>query len=1062
MQQGLLFHSLLAPASGAYVPQIILTLKGVLDSKYMAAAWQQTIDRHGALRTGYSWEKRDEPFQVVFRKITIDFVEQDWRNLDSNAQKMRLKTLLAANRSEPFKLQRPPLMRLFLVQLGNDRTHLVWCYHHLVLDGWSAAIVLQEVMHHYNASVQSADQQLATPRPYADYIAWLKQQDTSAALAYWRKTLKDLPALPTLPLRQGTHTLFGKQAVGRPYHIELALSTKETQQVEQFIRSHKVTLNTLMQGALGLLLRRYGNDGNIVFGTTVSGRPATLEQATHMVGLFINSIPVRLNINPEIPVGVWLTDIQNQQQCSAEHDYLSLRELQAECNQNQAMFNSLLVFESYPSGSTPEEGLLAKNSALQLEQLSFDESTHLPLTLQVAEGPQLRLGARVDLRLFTSATIERLLNHFKTLVLKISTQPNSPIAQISMLSTQEQSQRTLWNQTSAPWPKHATLADLIEQQVIKTPNSCALVFEQQTLNYRELNSQANQLAYVLQSQVKNTANAFIAVHMDRSLNLLIALLAIQKTGAAHLCLELNQPEQRLHDIIEDAKPALIIYDSASTNKSSETVPLLDINDVAIDQTITNNPGRSNGPKSPAYLIYTSGSTGRPKGVINTQAGIVNRLHWMQSYLQLTAQDRVLQKTPLSFDVSVWELFWPLINGATLVIAKPEVHLNREKLADLIEHQKISVLHFVPTMLSDFLASDSFKSSTYHQKLPQLREVVCSGETLSSELQKRFFDTFPNTQLHNLYGPTEAAIDVTAWQCDPDEHEAPIPIGKPIDNMQIHILDADDFEVPVGAPGQLFIAGVGVAQGYLNRSQLDQESFLSNSLSSSEHNRTLYKSGDLACYRDNGVIDYLGRNDEQIKLRGVRIELGEIENSLKELDNIKDAMVKFWKNLPIGSQLVAYLVFNRKIDDQTQNLTKALRLKLPNAMIPSSFVTLNTLPQSSSGKPDRKQLPPPQTIKSHHIPPKTPNEILLARIWHDSLGLGSLEEEVNLGIEDNFFELGGHSLVATRIVNRIRQECDLELPLPYIFEYPSLGTLAEQLDIIQDQQNKAANTQEITI
>lgn len=1086
MQQGLLFHSLLAPNSGAYVPQVVLTLRGNIQPEKMADAWQIAVNRHGVLRSGFYWEKRDEPYQIQFRQLPIHWVEQDWSQLTGNEQQERLNTLLECNRSEPFTLNRPPLMRLFWIKVAANRVKMIWCYHHLILDGWSASLVLKEVLHQYSlalenntqtASAQSASTHLPAPPPYSEFLKWLKKNEPlkQQALNHWQEQLQDFPALPHLPgqanvdaIPRANHPVKNdKPQRLEPGYTQLQLAFEETQAIHSYLQTQKLTLNTLLQGALALTLRRYGNNEDIVFGTTVSGRPSSLDQSTSMVGLFINTLPVRISMpngNNQLGTKEWLSQIQVQQQAASEFEQVSLREIQSQCNAGESLFNCLLVVESYPIETSPNAN---DNGQIHLDKIEFDENTHLPLTIQAAPGKQLTLAARIDKNRIDLTTATRFLTHFKNAILSLSNVENQSIQAITLLSDEEKAQREQWNQTHHDWQSHQSLADLFEAQVDSSPDQIALLFDGNSLSYRQLNQQANQLAVQLNQKTVGP-DAIVAVYMERSFELLIALIAIQKVGAAWLPLDPAQPNQRLLAMVEDAKPALIITNHSNTAESDLAahaqrgeLRLSNLNEMgcAIDAEIKNparNPQLHN-ENSAAYLIYTSGSTGKPKGVINTQKGIVNRLLWMQSTYNLTQQDRVLQKTPISFDVSVWELFWPLITGATLVIAKPGGHLDREYLAHCIAQNNISVTHFVPGMLADFLDADS--TTKQPNTLQSLRDVICSGEALTAALQQKFFDILPNTLLHNLYGPTEAAIDVTAWQCDATHTGQRIPIGKPIFNTQIHLLDADGHEVPVGAKGHLHIGGVGVARGYLNRPKLNKERFVANPFSTQESN-TLYATGDSAIYREDGNIEYLGRLDDQIKLRGVRIELGEIEAALAGLEGIKQAAARLvsitHSNQPTQA-LVAYLVLENSSQKPTPEfLQQSLKNQLPAAMIPSDWVFLESMPITANGKPNRKALPIPASNAQHQAsfkPPVTEQEKLLAAIWQECLGLAEPPS-----IESSFFQLGGHSLIATRIVNRVRQATQLELPLASIFDYPTLQALAQHLEQLQTEQQQATQTQ----
>ena len=1069
MQEGLLFHSLLSPTAGTYVPQIVLTFAGPndkqIDGQLLKQAWEDAIARHSILRTGFYWEQRDQPFQVVYRQGGIsqnawqDFwVEQDWQQLSKADQSTKLDILLACNRSEPFNLNQPPLIRLTWVNLGENRYHLVWCYHHLVLDGWSASQLLREVFQSYLAS-SGAVPPLSTPvsTAYGDYIAWINKQNISQAESFWIEYLKDWNGLVELAIlnranlsnnslttqnnSSPTQTLAEQQ---RP------LSTKATQKLKAFAGTHKVTLNTIVQAALGLVLSRYCDTPDVVFGATCAGRPPEISGALSMVGLFINTLPVRVQVEPQTTVVDWLQKLSAQQANTTDYEYVSLRSLQTTISEGKSLFDTLLVFESYPVAAD----MLSTQKDLQLEDIQFNEWTHFPLTILVSGDDQLTFTAKYRTDELSPEAVSRLLGHLNNAITAFVKKPSRELQEISLLCSVEKKQLADWNRTAVDdYPLDKSVPDLFEAQVEKTPETIALIYENQSLTYQALNEQANQIAHTLQSSGIGPEQR-VAVYIERSLEMAIALLAIVKTGAAYVPLDTSYPEERLLYMLGDADVSAVIAGSprpqswGSETRSTET-PWIEIGEfwsgdashLTNTQTNTQNPQRTLSPTNSVYVIYTSGSTGKPKGVINTHQGLVNRLCWMQQTYNLTPGQRVLHKTPLSFDVSVWEIFWPLLNDATVVIAKPEGHKDSAYLAKLIQAQQISVLHFVPSMLAAFLEAPTASDCT------TLRQVICSGEALSPALKNQFFKQLPNIELHNLYGPTEAAIDVTAYQCQPED--AIVPIGRPIANTQIHLLDRELNPVPIGVPGEIHIGGIGVAKGYLNRPKLTAEKFIEIS----PHASTFYKTGDIGRYLPDGTIVYLGRQDSQVKLRGVRIELGEVEAALMAHADIRQAVVLIHNDL-----LIAYVAGDlSSLTDLNQSLPTFLKATLPSVMIPARFVALASLPLTPNGKLNRRALPKPEKIgEAEKVAPRNETERAIAAIWSAVL---SLEEDI--GIHDSFFDLGGHSLTATRVNTRLRKHFNLELPLKSAFEHPTIASLATHIDALTiaiAQPTQSTNTQ----
>ena len=594
-----------------------------------------------------------------------------------------------------------------------------------------------------------------------------------------------------------------------------------------------------------------------------------------------------------------------------------------------------------------------------------------------------------------------------------------------------------WNDTGVAYPADVRLHELFERQVRNTPNAVAVVFNESSLTYGELDARANQLAnYLLAMGV--TPDSLVGVCAERSLEMVVALYGILKAGAAYVPIEPSNPAERLKFMIEDAAPRVLLTQSGLRDDlplTAAQVVCLDSEWDSIARYGANAPRVNVQSHNLAYMIYTSGSTGRPKGALNEHRGICNRLFWMQDAYQLGIDDRVLQKTPFSFDVSVWEFFWPLLTGARLIVAEPEGHRDGAYLVDLIQKQTITTLHFVPSMLHAFLLTPNV------ERCRSLKRVICSGESLSYELQERFFAKLPGVELHNLYGPTEAAVDVTYWACRPHDPSRSVPIGKPIANIQLHILNPQLQPVPIGAAGELHIAGVGVGRGYHRQPELTAEKFIPSPWSRGNSNARLYKTGDLARYRTDGNIEYLGRMDHQVKIRGYRIELGEIEEALGTYPRVGERVVVATESASGDKRLVAYIVPSGTPPTNVE-LQNHLRRSLPDYMVPSSYVVLNRLPLTSNGKLDRRALPVPTSdrpeLENAYVPPQTPEEHALTVIW------GALLRLDRVGIHDKFFELGGHSLLAAMMFAEIEKTYGKIFPLATLIEAPTISQLAKLL------------------
>jgi amino acid adenylation domain-containing protein len=1027
MQQGMLFHTLLAPEAGVYIPQVCFDLAGKLDPAALQQAWQEVLNHHATLRTAFYWERRDKPFQVVFRQVELPWQQLDWQEIPIEEQPDRLQDWLQRDRQQGFDLQQPPLMRLTLIQRSATQFYFIWTQHHLLLDGWSAALLINQVFTRYFAP----DRPIPTPRPYGDYIAWLNQQDQTAAQTFWKHTLHGFsnPTGFSNLARLGNSP--GNSLVTRqPSEQQQQLSATATAALQTFAQQHQLTLNTVIQGAFALLLSRYCDATDVVFGATSSGRPAALAGVESMVGLFINTLPVRVQVTGDAPIVPWLQALQLQQAEALQYEYSSLLDIQSwsELPPGVALFDSIVVMENYPVTLTDATQAAAE---LQIQQVRSLEWTSLPITLLVSGSDRLTMQIKFDQSQFPPSAIHQLLTHFCHLLQGIIDQPQGCLGDIPLLTATEYDQIQSWNRTAAPYPQ-TCIPQQFEAQVAQTPDGIAVTFEDQSLTYEELNQRANQLAHYLRSLGVQPDDP-IAVLLPRSLELAIALLAVLKAGAAYVPLEPSYPVARLALLLHDTQaPILITIADLNPDftriQTNTQVICLERDRPVITQQPNHNPTCEIDLDHAMYILYTSGSTGTPKGVVNTHRGISNRLAWMQQQFQLSAQDVVLQKTPFSFDVSVWEFFWTWLNGAQLVIAKPDGHQDRRYLIEAIAQHQITTIHFVPSMLSVFLDQPDLAQCS------SLKRVICSGEALSVTLQARFFAQC-SAQLYNLYGPTEAAIDVSWWQCQPESDLDTVPIGYPIANTQLHILDRDLQPVPIGVTGELHIGGVGLARGYLNQPELTAAKFIDHALG------RLYKTGDRARYSPSGAIEYLGRLDDQIKLRGFRIELAEIETVLHQQPQVKQAAVVL-SGAEEHSQLIAYLTLQEP-GENLPDWRSLLAATLPTYLVPTQYVVCDRLPTTPNGKLDRKALQQRSpNVSTVQIAPRNATETLIAEIWLAVLQLPAI------GVTDNFFELGGNSLLATRVNSRLRESFQLDLPLRSLFEFPTIAGLSDQIQALQ--------------
>ena len=1040
-QKSLWYLWQLAPSSSAYN----FSVAGKVLNADNIHAWKQAfttlLERYPILNSCFP-SVNGQPQQEISEEITLDFQVIDGTHWDESQLS---KQVLIAHR-EPFNLGKGPLLRVRCFQVsseqpGEDALLLLMSVHHIVCDGWTLNLLLDELPILY--ALAQARQSIALTPPqysYQNFVSWQHQLLASTQgeklWHYWKDKLSgNLPKLQ-LPTDHPRPPIQNYKGGSCHFHLSAVL----TKQLKALSKETKVSLYTLLLTAYQIILYRYTGQQDIIIGSPVSGRNRA--DFVDVVGHCVNMLPIRSQIQgaasfntvlsqthttvlealdyQDFPFALMVEKLQPQREASYSPIFQTSFVLRSERE---------LKFLASTQNNSPQAwgGLSLIPYEIKQQEAQFD------LSLDVMEsGSTLGGMFKYNSDLFAPATIERIQGNFQVLLEAIAKNPQQPINRLALLTETERHQLlTEWNNTSVAYPKEVCLHQLVELQVARTPDAIAATFETEQLSYHELNSHANQLARYLQT-LGVGPDVLVGIYAERSIAMVVGLLAILKAGGAYVPLDPGYPEARLQFMLEDASVSVLLSQTAlvpGLPEHNAQLVCLDHDWPTVAQYSPLNIPSVATPENLAYVIYTSGSTGRPKGVMNQHDGICNRLLWMQDAYRLTAEDRVLQKTPFSFDVSVWEFFWPLMVGARLVMARPDGHKDSHYLVQLISQQKITTLHFVPSMLAVFLQEPNV------DKLQRLKRVICSGEALSAQLKSDFFSRL-SCELYNLYGPTEAAIDVTAWHCQPESTAMTVPIGRVIANTQLYILDNQLNPVPIGIPGELYIGGVGVARGYHNRPQLTAERFIPNPFGSGR----LYKTGDLTCYLSDGNIEYLGRLDHQVKFRGLRIELGEIESTLNRSEKVKQSVVVAREDTAGGLSLVAYLVGYDSID--TIALKKALKQRLPDYMVPNTFIFLEALPLTPNGKVDRKALPSSseQTLRrASYLAPRNAQESILAQLWSDILGVSSIS------VQDNFFELGGHSLLAVRLVAKIRDSLHIELPLSTLLQYPTIEQLALQLD-----------------
>ncbi len=1025
LQQGILLHARTTPGTALYFVQWLCLLHGDLNIPAFQQAWQLVVDRHPSLRTIYLWEGLEMPLQVVRKQARLPWEVLDWQDVDAQQQQQQLDEYLRADQQRGFDFKHAPLMRLTLIRTSPSDHQLIWSFHHLLVDGWSILLLLQEVLTLYRQLSQQQPINLVPARPYRDYIAWLQKQDLTKAEAYWRAKLAGFETPTPLPFDRVNPS---NNSLAQYVDHYLTLPSELTASLQQFAREQQLTLNTLAQAAWALVLHRHSGQDDIVFGATVAGRPTELPGVEELVGLCINTLPVRVRFTPEMMLLPWLHQIQNEQIAARQYEHSPLVHVQrwSAVEPGQPLFQSLLSFENYPGGAFAlDTGL----DTLHISHPRAIERVSYPLNLSVTLGSELSLKFIYDARQFDARTISQLAEHVQLILEQFVGAADQRVADLAVLTAAEQQQLATWNATARDVTP-TCLHHMFEQHAERTPDATALVFGQQQMSYGELERRANQLAHYLQQHGVGP-DSLVGLSTERSFEMLIGILGILKAGSAFVPLDPTYPRDRLAFMAEDAQLRLLLttehlLPTWQQTADIERVVCLDRDWPMIATQPTERPNSAVGVGNLAYVIYTSGSTGKPKGVLVEHTGIANLVAAQIEQIGVSAQDRVLQFAAFSFDASVFEIAMALGTGATLCLATREDLLPGPALLQLLERQAISVLTIVPSALA----------VVPHAALPALKRIIVAGEPCPADLVMRWA---PGRHFFNAYGPTETTVWATLKECEANG-QAP-SIGGAILNTQIHILDSWQRPVPIGRPGEIYIGGVGLARGYLGRPELTAERFITHPTLG-----RLYRTGDLARHLPDGQIEFLGRIDQQVKLRGFRIELGEIEAALRQHPSLRDAAALVREDTPGDARLVAYVVPQEHAAAQSdqfhEELRNHLRGQLPNYMVPTHFVTLNALPLMSNGKLDRRALPAPTqqpvTTNNALLMPQNSIEQTIAAIWRKALRIE------HIGRHDNFFDLGGHSLLMGQIHGALQEQFAQPIALIDLFSYPTVSALAQFL------------------
>lgn len=1024
MQEGMLFHSFLRKEEGAYVEQSLFTIKGSLSYDWFQRSIQAIIDRHDIFRTVFlpHVPHLSGPRQVVMTEREFHLYSEDISHLQINDQNEFIDCFKEKDKQKGFDLQKDMLMRISLFKTAEDEHVCLWSHHHILMDGWCLGIVLQEFMQIYQSIHAGKPLSLDPVRPYSTYISWLTNRDKETAAEYWGSYLKNYSTPSPLPRVSDEEKKEG-------YHREdliFSLNKPLTDKLKETAKQHGVTLATLIQAVWGVMLQQYNRTDDVVFGAVVSGRPSEIPGVEQMIGLFINTIPVRIKTHQDETFQELLRRCQKEMLEAEPFTCQPLFDIQANTALKQELIDHIIVFENYPLQQKIADSADRADSPLQIDQVKVSEQSGYNFNLVVAPGEELVIKFSYNAFVYDAAWISCIKRQLTQALSTAAQHPDIPIADFSFLDVTEKEQIvTQFNNTKTEYPKNHTIIDLFREQAEETPDHTALVYDNMSFSYEELDKRSNALARELYQNGfrKNETAGILAAH---SPEFIISVLAVLKAGGAYLPLDAELPPERVSFMLEETQAKMLIVQKgleqnaafSGTCITSDAQILMEENHIPI------NIGSS--PDDLAYIMYTSGSTGRPKGVMITNRNVVSLVS-NSNYTSASVDDGFILTGSISFDAVTFEMFGALLNGASLHIIDKSTMLSPDRFGTYLLENDITVL-FLTTALFNQLAqaqADMFRG---------LHTLYVGGEALSPALMNAVRHACPDLALHNIYGPTENTTFSTFFEMKRD-YAGPIPIGKPISNSTAFILDAKGHLLPIGVPGELCVGGDGVAKGYLNRDDLTNAVFSPHPFLSGER---IYRTGDLARWLPDGNLEYISRIDRQIKIRGKRIEPAEIEARLLEMEGVQEAAVTL-REKDGEAQLYTHYVGD---DQRTEKDIRAdLARVLPDYMIPQHWVRVDRMPLTGNGKIDRSALPIPENKNDKRQDITLPRNLVeeeLANIWKNVLGVNTIS------IDDDFFALGGHSLKALQVIHTLKHQQQIDIPIDFLFEHPTIAQLAEKL------------------
>ncbi|MEJ8546228.1 amino acid adenylation domain-containing protein [Brevibacillus borstelensis] len=1043
MQQGMLFHSIASPESNAYIQQFHCVLEGTLEVELFVQAWRQVMHRHPILRTGFFWDDLEKPVQVVYRHV--DFFPRivDWRSLQAEEKEEQWNDFLAKDLALGFDFATAPLMRITLIQMEDDVYRLIWTHHHIILDGWSLPLLLHELFQLYRNKDHRDALNVRPVCPYKEYIHWLDRQDLQKAETYWRKELQNFSSSSARWLSSR-----GRDVLKAPAMAEQSILIPDSvyAKVKEYARSSGLTVSTIIQGAWALLLRRYSQDNDVLYGLAVSGRPPALPGVESMIGLFINTLPIRMHIDPGVKIHTFLEQVQRKFVEAQEFDYTPLSKIHewSGSQKGEPLFASIFVFENYPVFSSS----LSSVGDMEIKEVSFHEQTDYPLTATVSTADLDRLSISISYQqdLFSPNAMGHLLDHLQMLVSSLAADPERLIQELPSITDKELVQIKRWNQTEHAFPQDQTIDQLLEYWAAGDPSRIAVIDRDNSITYGELNAKANRLAHYL-LELGVASNMPVAVAMEKSIDFLIGIFGIMKAGGAYVPVDPASPKERFHYMLTDSSAPFVVTTSDLVNQMGDIhaqMICLDDEWEKLNRYPASLPeGQRKKAEDVAYMIYTSGSTGNPKGVMVRHQSLLNAGYaWLKEYRLDRFPVSLLQIASTSFDVFVGDLVRTVISGGRMIICPETSKLDLPALYQLIHEHQVSIVESTPALLIplfDYIYDCELQ-------VDSMKLLILGSDQLALRDYQKLVERFGGKmRIVNSYGTTETTIDSSYFESGLDElleryaNKSQVPIGKPMPNTTYYILDEQLQPQPIGVPGELYIGGRGVAKGYYRREELTKAKFLEDPFSPGSR---MYRTGDIARWNENGVVEFIGRNDNQIKVRGYRVEIGEIEKVILTYPHIKNAAVHVHTNDNGVQMICAYVTssvpsFERHFDE----LNTYLCQRLPDYMIPTHYILLGSLPLTHNAKVDYRALPFPKEQQELHVADgllEDEVERKLLAIWREILGVE------NISRNESFFALGGNSMLILRLFNALKKDFTVQLTVADLFAQHTIRMLASYI------------------